>query len=59
MHKNQAGVAKDANTPSTGVQGMLNKAFWGKKKLKPKGKALKKAVVEKEAGEAAIGKDED
>jgi len=59
MHKNQAGVNKDANTPSSGVQGMLNKRFWGKKVLKPKGKALKKEQIEKAAGQAAIGEDED
>jgi len=36
-----------------GVQGMLNKAFWGKKSLKPTGKALQKAKVEKARAVAA------
>lgn len=31
----------------SGVQAMLNKAFWGKKSLKPKGKALLKDEIEK------------
>ena len=45
------GVNTKANTPSKGVQGMLNKKFWGKKSLKKKGKALKKAKLEKEEAE--------
>jgi len=34
-----------------GIQGELNRKFWGKKSLKPKGKALKKAEMDKEKAE--------
>lgn len=40
--------SKVKEAPSTGIQGMMNKKFWGKRSLKPKGKALKKAKIEKE-----------
>lgn len=43
-----------ANTSSAGIQGMINKKFWGKKSLKPKGKALKKEEIEKKAGQGAV-----
>lgn len=40
--------SKKHTTPSLGIQGMLNKKFFGKKSLKPKGKAAKKDKIEKE-----------
>jgi len=36
---------------STGIQGFMNKKFFGKKSLKKKGKALKKAKFEKKEAE--------
>lgn len=36
----------------SGLQGMLNSRFWGKKALKPKGKSAKKIAVEKARGQA-------
>ena len=47
---------KNPSTPSTGVKGMLNRAFWGKKSLKAKNNALKKDVVEKAAGQGSVEK---
>lgn len=37
----------------SGVEGMINKAFWGKKSLKAKGKAMKKdRMAKKEAAQS-------
>jgi hypothetical protein len=36
----------------SGVQSMINRAFWGKKSLAPKGKALAKVKVEKKLATA-------
>lgn len=46
MHK-LSGQINNSNPSGSGVQGMLNRRFWGKKSLKPRGKALAKAKLEK------------
>lgn len=45
------GQTMNASTPSTGVQGMVNRKFFGKKSLKPKGKSLAKAKMEKDVSQ--------
>ena len=41
--------------PVKGLEAMMNRKFWGKKSLKKKGKAMKKAIQDKE--EADEGED--
>lgn len=59
--KNYHKQTLNPSTPSSGVEGMMNKAFFGKKKLAKKDNALKKAVIEKKAGQASVNEllDED
>lgn len=43
----QPGQSTVPQMPSTGVQGMINKKFFGKKSLRPKGKPMAKAMMAK------------